>query len=219
MAAYRRPDPPAAPGPVPSLADHARAWLPPEDPGLAIDRAINQARSVGRIRRDEDGADRPLGEVVNAEVVAWNAAHPVGQAVVVFRPDGTVFRARTTSPACLGNRSRPAVGVSVLGLSAGYWPLNQVSPVAELPDAPAAAAESERPGVLPVAPGPEREPEPDALAVLCRELGAEFLALAAARRDGTGWDAGHWRRLRGAVEAAGAVLDAGPGPGRDGAQP
>jgi hypothetical protein len=71
------------------------------------------------------------------------------------------------------------------------------------------AAESERPGVLPVAPAAR----PDALAALCQALGLEFLALAEARRGGEGWDDGHWRRLRGAVEAAGVALDAGPRPG------
>jgi hypothetical protein len=218
MPGHHRPDPPAAPVPVPSLADHARVWDPSEDdPGLAIDRAINRARSI---RRDDDSPP-PIGEVVNAEADAWNARHPVGQAVIAFHTDETCYRGRTTTAACLMG-GIPVVGLSVVGLStldrpAGYWPLSRVEPLndpkADLPTATAAAGESERPGVLPVAPAvPGPRTKPDALAVLCHELGVELLALAEARRDGKSWDDGHWRRLRGAVEAAGVVLDAGPRP-------
>jgi hypothetical protein len=204
------------PVPASSLTDHARAWNPTEDPGLAIDQAINRARAAYRVRRDDgavlhdrdaaaDEADRRCGE---RERDAWNDAHPVGQAVIVARPDGTWYRGRTTSLADLLECGTPGVDVEIMGLPGGFWPLSRVEPVAELPSATAAAAESERPGVLPVAPGTRTGP--DALAVLCHELGLEFLALAEARRAGSGWDAGHWKRLRGAVEAAGVVLDAGP---------
>jgi hypothetical protein len=220
MPGHRRPESPAY---SPSLAEHARAWKPAgPDPGFVVDQFLNEARAAYRIPRDEDAvlqdreaaadeADRRSGERERDE---WNAAHPVGQPVIVARPDGTWYRGRTATPATLLEGNIPAVVVDVLGIPGGFWPLSRVEPVAELPDAEATALESERPGVLPVAPvapvAPGTRTGPDALAVLCHELGLEFLALAEARRDGKSWDDGHWKRLKGAVEAAGVVLDAGP---------
>jgi hypothetical protein len=216
------------PVPASSLTDHARAWNPPEDPGLAIDQAINRARAACGVRRDDDAvlydrdaaADEADRHDAELERDAWNTAHPVGQPVIVARPDGTWYRGRTTSLADLLECGTPGVDVEIMGLPGGFWPLSRVEPVAELPSATAAAAESERPGVLPVAPtAPGTRTGPDALAVLCHELGLEFLALAEARRDGKSWDDGHWKRLRGAVEAAGVVLEAGPRPDREVGQP
>jgi hypothetical protein len=216
MPGHRRLDTPA---PSPSLTDHARAWNPPGDPVAELDRAISEARTFGRRlpRETDDGevpdkreavadeADRRNGE---RERDVWNASYPIGQAVLAFGPGETCYRGRTTSVACLPAGNIPAVEVIVPGRPPGFWPLSYLQPVAELSDAVAAAAESERPGVLPVAPAaPGSRTGPDALAVLCHELGLELLALAEARRDGKSWDDGHWKRLRGAIEAAGAVVE------------
>jgi hypothetical protein len=335
MPDHRRPEYPA---PSPSLADHARDWKPAGDPVAELDRAISETLSFGRrLPRETDDGEILDGRVplpatkAAAEVDAWNARYPVGQAVIAVREDGTSCRGVTTVPAYRQHEDIPVVGVAIPNLSVpftvGYWPLSRVEPLidpeADLPtewnpptggtdpwsglpgdgfpssstldaaayeadyrngvrerdawnsahpvgrvvwvndekdavsfigrtsstayllecntpvvdvvgqsgccplrcirpltETEAAALESERPGVLPVAPvAPGPRTRPDALAVLCHELGVELLALAEARRAGADWDDGHWKRLRGAIEAAGVVLDAGPRPEWEGTKP